>query len=112
MCPGKALTEEGFNESLCASYLTQKKGDLTQSEKNIIKNSSSAWGCDICQNVCPMNADIQKSPLTEFTEDLILCIKNEYISNREFKRKYADRAFSWRGKSVIDRNLAILDGKS
>lgn len=111
-CPGKALTESSFDVNLCASYITQKKGDLTENEINIIKKCNSVWGCDICQKACPMNKNVQTTPFSEFTTDLILCIKNEYISNREFKKKYSDRAFSWRGKAVIDRNLSILDYKS
>ena len=30
------------------------------------------------------------------------------ISNKEFKRRYKDRAFSWRGKNIIKRNIDIL----
>ena len=56
-----------------------------------------------------MNKNIKKSPLNEFNKNLILYIKNEYLSNKEFKDKYKNRAFTWRGKSVIYRNLSILD---
>ena len=30
------------------------------------------------------------------------------ISNKEFKRRYGDRAFSWRGKNIIKRNIDII----
>ncbi|TQW37789.1 tRNA epoxyqueuosine(34) reductase QueG, partial [Clostridioides difficile] len=33
-------------------------------------------------------------------------IKN--ISNKEFKRRYGDRAFSWRGRNIIKRNMEII----
>ena len=29
------------------------------------------------------------------------------ISNKEFKRRYGNRAFSWRGKNIIKRNINI-----
>ena len=30
------------------------------------------------------------------------------ISNKEFKRRYGNRAFSWRGKNIIKRNLDLV----
>lgn len=108
-CPGGALGKENFNESKCISYLTQKKGQLNDEEIQLIKLGKSAWGCDICQNICPMNKSVKLSSFPHFNENLILCIKNEYLSNRAFKEKHKHRAFSWRGKCVIDRNLSIIN---
>ena len=34
------------------------------------------------------------------------------ISNKEFKRRYNDRAFSWRGRNIIKRNMDIINEKS
>ncbi len=111
-CPGKALNENSFCKDKCISYITQKKGDLNAEETELIKKGKSAWGCDICQRVCPMNKDKAISSLPDFNEDLILCIKNEYLSNSQFRKKYKERAFSWRGKAVIERNLSILNDNS
>lgn len=108
-CPAGALSKSRINESKCLSYITQKKGSLSEDEKALIKKTGCVWGCDICQKACPMNENIEKSPLDEFNKNLILCIKNEYLSNKEFNEKYKNRAFTWRGKSVIYRNLSILD---
>ena len=39
-------------------------------------------------------------------------IKNEIVSgsyDAAFKKLYGDRAFSWRGKGVVERNLNILN---
>lgn len=108
-CPGQALTPNSFCKDKCISYLTQKKGELSEEEARLIKKGKSAWGCDICQIVCPMNYKKSFTELPEFKENLILCIKNEYLSNNEFREKYSDRAFAWRGKAVIDRNLSILN---
>ncbi len=109
-CPGGALGSS-FDEEKCASYITQKKGELSEKEKEIIKKSASAWGCDICQRVCPMNKNALKTTLPPFTQNLTTKLEKEDISAREFKRKYSEKAFSWRGKAVIDRNLSILDEK-
>ncbi len=110
-CPGGALTNEGFDEKKCASYITQKKGELTESECSIIKKSGSVWGCDICQNVCPMNKNTEYTNIYAFSENLITNIKPEVLSGRQFKKKYSDRAFSWRGKAILDRNMLILNEK-
>ena len=111
-CPGGALSWEKFDENKCVSYLTQKKGDLNDEQINLLRRVGSAWGCDICQNVCPMNNKVQLSNFPYFNKDLILCINYEYLSNRMFQKKYNQRAFSWRGKSVIDRNLSIINENS
>lgn len=111
-CPGKALTPTGFCTDKCISFITQKKGSLTEIESELIKKGGSVWGCDICQRVCPMNKGKSLSPLPDFNENLILCINYEYLSNNQFRVKHKDRAFTWRGKSVIDRNLSILTDNS
>jgi len=49
--------------------------------------------------------------MEEFTENLMPNIDLsdiENLSNREFMKKYGDRAFSWRGKAVIARNLKLI----
>lgn len=110
ICPGGALSEVGFDAAKCASYLTQKKGSLSDAERKIIKKSGSAWGCDLCQKACPHNRGIKGTDITEFSESLINSVESSMAqSNREFRRKYADRAFSWRGFDVIKRNLDILE---
>ncbi len=108
-CPGGALGGE-FDISKCASHISQKKGDLTESEIDILKKSGLIFGCDTCQRVCPHN-NITPKPLCEFTEGLIHSLSLEDIenlSNKEFMRKYKNRAFSWRGKNVLLRNIMLI----
>jgi len=109
-CPGKALSKEGLDINKCASHISQKKGALTDEEIDILKKSKLVFGCDACQKACPHNKIIP-SPMEEFTRDLMPEISYGDIlglSNREFIRKYGSRAFSWRGKGVIERNLKYL----
>lgn len=103
-----------MKHGVCLSSLTQKKGNLTEEEKNIIKEYGSVWGCDICINACPhtkkaidsgniyTDIDFFKSDRTPYlTYDLI---KN--MSDEEFNM----RAYSWRKKETILRNLDIIYG--
>ncbi|MEG2983661.1 MAG: tRNA epoxyqueuosine(34) reductase QueG [Peptostreptococcaceae bacterium] len=112
-CPGGAiLGEYDFNPKKCLSYITQKKEELSQEEVIILKNNNKIFGCDICQDVCPHNINIEKTNIKEFNEDIMTNLSNEEIyniSNKEFKRRYKEKAFSWRGKKIIQRNMEILD---
>ena len=106
-CPTSALLEGDF--SRCLSFITQKKGGLSDEEKKLIKECKTIWGCDICQRVCPHNKNAKDAKNPHFSEDLIteLFIPLK-ISNKEFKDMYGKRAFSWRGKNVILRNQEAL----
>ena len=110
-CPGGALGEEfAFDETKCVSYITQKKGELTEEEKERIVKSGYVWGCDVCREVCPHNRALSITPIPEFKENLILNADFDYdISNSEFMRLYSDRAFSWRGKNVLNRNKKLYE---
>ena len=111
-CPGGAISEEGtLNVSRCASAITQKKGDLSDWEIAILKKSNMVWGCDKCQEVCPHNQDVAPSIPELRVRDLPnLCAADLVgLSNREFRERYGDRSFSWRGKAVLLRNCKILE---
>ncbi len=100
---------------LCLSSLTQKKGELNKEEARRIKESKCAWGCDICQEVCPYTESAIKNntiftSIEFFKNDLTTSLNSheiEAMSDEQFSK----RAYSWRGKSVISRNLRIIEGK-
>ena len=47
-------------------------------------------------------------PVPFLTDLLNIGMENiENLSNREFMKKYKNRAFSWRGKGVLERNINI-----
>jgi hypothetical protein len=108
-CPGNAINGDFTIDSQnCASYISQKKGELSKDEVNILKKSAKIFGCDICQKVCHFNNNVKK---ISSTYDIINIIEKEdlQISNKEFKSKYGDRAFSFRGKNVLSRNLDLIN---
>jgi epoxyqueuosine reductase QueG len=113
MCPGGAILSNGkINAEKCLSSITQKKGELTKDEETLIKANGYVFGCDICQNVCPHNENIPETKIDAFLQNRIenLNLSDvENLSNREFKEKYSDYAFSWRGKNVLIRNLKIIE---
>lgn len=110
-CPSGAISKQNFDSSRCLSYLTQKK-ILTQEEEHLLHNHSQIYGCDQCQQVCPENFDVKYTKIKDFNENLLYNIRLEEIvsmSNRNFKKNYGDRNFSWRGKNIILRNLKLIE---
>jgi epoxyqueuosine reductase len=111
-CPGKIILGDfTIDPRGCRSYLTQKKGVLTTDEINIIKKTDLVFGCDSCQDVCPHNSHIALTKIKQFQEDHIYKLSYdelENISNKEFKRRYGNRAFSWRGRKLLIRNFEYL----
>lgn len=108
-CPGGAL-KDGFDISRCASAVNQKKGGLSEEETELVRRAGYAFGCDICQKVCPHNQN-PPPPMPEFLENRVFNLTEEMfadLSNREFKEKYGSYAFAWRGKNVLLRNIRIL----
>jgi len=101
--------------SKCISAVTQKKADLDEIEVDLVKTHGCAWGCDICQLACPhtqkaLNNNTLFSSVDFFNTKLTPILTSEGVeqmSDEEFK----ERAYSWRGKQAIIRNLKILEGK-
>lgn len=112
-CLGQCLGHDEFKFDTCKSYLTQKKGDLTNEEETIIRKTPLVFGCDVCQEICPHNQSIPATPIPEFQriEPYIDIDELDSLTNKEFKAKYGHRAFSWRGKKILMRNQEIIESK-
>lgn len=103
-CP--MLTEGGE----CRSAITQKK-QLTAEEQEIVARFDSVWGCDICQEVCPYTSHAKKRG-TIYTDIPFFC--QAAIPHLSLKvldsmtdEALSHRAYAWRGREVIHRNLVI-----
>ncbi len=107
-CPGGAL-DDGFDVEKCLSYITQTRRELTKPQKELLSDAEFIWGCDICQNVCPMNENVARTDMSEFLENRTPYLPDGALelSDREIRRTYADRAFSWRGIKPLKRNREI-----
>lgn len=87
----------------CLSELNQRK-TVTDEELEIIKSEKVRWGCDECQEVCPMNRKAEITPIKFFHDEIIENITPETLSGMS-KSQFKERAYSWRGKKTISRNV-------
>jgi len=87
-CPTEAISEkEGINSDKCISFQTIENKSTTIPD-NIAKNMSGfAFGCDICQEVCPFNNPLRLQETTH--EDL----KPRYTSIEENQALTSDEHF-------------------
>lgn len=88
----------------CLSALTQKK-KLTEDELKTVLSLKIRWGCDLCQQICPMSKNPAVTPISFFHSDNLPVVTAE-ILNSMTDDKFRQRAYSWRGKSTILRNLS------
>jgi epoxyqueuosine reductase len=94
----------------CLSAISQKKGTLSPIEAKHLIDANTAWGCDICQLACPHTQRAIKektiySSLDWFNSNILPFPTEETINN---SLDFQSRAYSWRGKSTILRNINLL----
>lgn len=113
-CPGGALRGSGFCPGRCLSHLTQMRAQPDGEQLALLRRSPLIWGCDVCQSVCPLNQGLSPCALPEFCENLIHSLSQQdlALSDRQFRKRFADRAFSWRGVAPLRRNLLLLQGRN
>ena len=114
-CPTEAiLPDKVVNGSKCISYFTiELKDSLIPSDMKG-KFDNWAFGCDICQDVCPWNRFSKETDEPQFTplpELLNLTTKEwEAMTEETFKNLFKDSAISrtkWKG---MQRNIKFLHG--
>ncbi len=100
-CPTGAINGDyTIDHKKCLSYITQKKQDLTAHEIKSMGNK--IYGCNVCVSVCPNNKNNlyykeEHTFFEDFTEN----------TNKQFKKKFSDKGFCWRGNAVLKRNANI-----
>lgn len=103
-CPTGILGGEGKD---CLSAITQRKGELTEEECKLMRRYNTAWGCDECQSHCPYNKSPKLTPIDFFYQNRIIELTSSILSGMD-KSEFQKRAFSWRGRKTVERNLAVL----
>lgn len=109
-CPVRLLGQKYFDSKRCISYLTQKKGELSEEESRQL--GLHIFGCDLCQEVCPHNRQrLQMESDASFQDadfqrgvDLRFLQK---ISKEQFAEMFRPTAAGWRGRRILKRNAAI-----
>lgn len=95
--------------NFCISEITQKK-KITHEEEDLIKKHNLVWGCDICQEVCPLNKNIKDTEIIFFLEKRLPYVTRELIIELN-DAEFNERAYSWRGREVILRNVELQENK-
>lgn len=111
-CPTNALYASGkINPKRCLSYITQMSGTIPEEFRD--KLGFRLWGCDTCQQACPIN---QKAPLTRHKEfepiverhfPLLSLLE---MDKKEFNEVFSRTSIAWRGKNILQRNACIVLG--
>ena len=107
-CPTGALND-GFNARLCTSHVTQMKAPFNDDDIKVLNRK--VFGCDICQQVCPKNANITSVNRLETEADENSQLHLETLlsqSNKQIAKTYAECAFAFRGGLVLKRNAFAL----
>ena len=116
-CPTGAIKAPGVVDArLCISYLTiENRGEIPRKLRPLV--GDWAFGCDICQEVCPYNktkasrsrwpefsAEAGKGPYLEIVE--ILKIRTE----EEFEERFAGTPLTRPGRAGLLRNCCVAAG--
>lgn len=110
-CPTEAITPYGVDGSRCISYLTIELKDAIPNEF-AGKMAGWAFGCDICQQVCPWNRFSTPHAEPEFTPqpDVMALTKDEWHGMTEvvFERLFEGSAVKRTKYTGLKRNLGFL----
>ena len=102
-CPAKAISMNGVDYTRCLSAITQQKGELTEEQERLVEKNGLMWGCDRCQNCCPHNRGLKLTYIEEFSSDV-----EPVVTRENLNRLCKTRAFGYRGKAVLKRNLTLI----
>ena len=116
-CPTGAIKAPGVVDArLCISYLTiENRGEIPRELRPLI--SDWAFGCDICQEVCPYNkTKASRSRWPEFSAAagagpyLNLVMVLEIRSEEEFEARFAETPLTRPGRAGLLRNCCVVAG--
>lgn len=106
-CPGQALNGNGSVDARrCMSYLTIESRNPDALDGIDLKGR--VYGCDVCQEVCPMNIDVTGNIIDEFTpRKEIIALSRDRIASMEqadFSRIFSHSAIKRTKLAGLRRN--------
>ena len=115
-CPTGALSESGAVDARsCLSQVTQSKGFISHEMRS--KLGLRIYGCDACQEACPMNKKAECGNISAFQWEsglggnpLLLPLIN--ISADYFKRHIASTTAGWIRRTRFKRNAIVTAGNA
>jgi epoxyqueuosine reductase len=118
-CPTGAIVAPGVIDARrCISYLTiEHRGPIPEELRPLM--GTWAFGCDLCQEACPINHRLAPGPLDVDTPstalgpvphpDLVECLE---LTESEFAARFRGTAVSRTGRAGLARNCAIALGNA
>jgi epoxyqueuosine reductase len=115
-CPTKALSPDGYllDNERCISYQTiENRGPIPRELRPLI--GDWLFGCDICQEVCPVGRRSQTAPLAELdtacSEVMVpALIPLLALGKAEFRARFAGRAIMRAKRDGLLRNACVVLG--
>ena len=110
-CPTEALTPYKIDASKCISYLTIELRDQISTE---FKNNMDNWafGCDVCQDVCPWNRFSKQhdEPLFNPNSEILDYSSKDWeeITKETFDTIFKNSAIKRSNYEGLKRNLSFL----
>jgi len=108
-CPTGALVSQGkLDTRKCIAYLTiehkEEFNEKTPEWKDWI------WGCDICQQVCPHNQNIDETKTKDFSiMPAIRNLMNGHFNPETFEEQFSVTSLKRGGKHRILRNIQWIE---
>ena len=114
-CPTGALDEPGVLDSTkCLSYWTQAPGSIPDEYRPAL--AGQAYGCDICQDVCPWNRGVEKrraaGPISPGAEPSVSLLDWLGAPDDELRRRYERLYFPRKDPRYLRRNALVAVGGS
>ena len=114
-CPTNAIIKPYVLDSRkCISFLTiENKNEIPIQYRAAI--GKRIFGCDICQDVCPVNKNVPTSNEIKFNEKNLSVLDLEailYMNDKEFDEKFAGTAIRRAKRIGLQRNACVALGNT